>query len=338
MRFDLADDEIDALRAHLVALSDVAHRESGRPALVVLMPAAPTPAADRLLYGLQHCPSAGGDMPTRRVLPALRVIRYTTLAEVDPQLVEMARNGSAAALFAPYLIGAEDDFSRSALRSLLPTVLPMSMRDLGDDAQIVFALPGLQAQAQALIDAPAGPSANRLVIVIDRDMPSRAVLSQRLQAFAERAGWRVRHHDNVDAALASDPLDALLALADLPMPPSDLPTNIRLWVPAAYAVPQQMQAWAQRGATVRMALPYAPTLDGEARWIPPADAWVAIGCELIARLPPLPQDRDDVSAWRRTLSSQPALRLGDWLRLPPTSPVDDAASRVFLSAWPPAER
>lgn len=335
-RFDLADDEIDALMSQLMHLSDDRHREDARPSLVVLMPQTPTPAADRLLSGLQNCPTVSADGQPPQTLPALRVVRYSGIADIDAQLAGMARDGSAAALFAPYLIGAEDAFARADVRTRLPVVLPMAMRDLGADTAAVFALPGLQAQAQALIVAPDTPAADRLGIVIDEGMAGRESLASSLRGVAEHLGWRVDVHAGIDAALSGEGADALLMLDDLGAPPPALRSPMSIWAPAAYVVPTDLQAWSARGARIRIALPYPPTVGDDSHWIPPADAWVAIGCELIARLPPLPQRRDDVVAWRRALSTQPELRLGEWLRLPPVADADDAAARVFLSTWPPA--
>lgn len=335
-RFDLADDEIDALITRLMQLSDDGHREGGRPSLVVLMPQTPTPAADRLLSGLQNCPTANLDGQPPQTLPALRVVRYSSIADTDAQLASMARDGSAAALFVPYLIGAEDAFARADMRTRLPVVLPMAMRDLGVDTATVFALPGLQAQAQALIAAPDTPDADRLGIVIGEGMAGRESLAASLRSVAERLGWWVEIHADIDAAFSGEAADALLMLDDLGAPPPALRSPMSVWVPAAYMVPADLQAWSARGARIRIALPYPPTVGDGSRWIPPADAWVAIGCELIARLPPLPQRRDDVDAWRRVLSKQPELRLGDWLRLPPVTEPDDAAARVFVTTWPPA--
>ena len=335
-RFDLADDEIDALMSQLMQLSDDGHREGARPSLVVLMPNEPTPAADRLLSGLQNCPTANMDGQPPQTLPALRVMRYSNIADIDAQLDDMARDGSAAALFAPYLIGAEDAYARAEVRTRLPVVLPMAMRDLGAETATVFALPGLQAQAQALIVAPERPAADRLGIVIAEGMTGRERLASSLRGVAERLGWRVNVHSDIGAAFSGDPADALLVLDDLGAPPPALRSPMSIWVPAAYVVPTDLQAWSARGARIRIALPYPPTVGDDSRWIPPADAWVAIGCELIARLPPLPQRRDDVDAWRRALSTQPELRLGDWLRLPPVADTDDAAARVFTTPWPPA--
>lgn len=340
-RFDLADDEIDALIAHLTRLSEDAYREGERPALVVLMPQTPTPAAERLLRGLQTCPTAGIDGQAPRTLPALRVIRYAAFADIDAQLAEMGRDGSAVALFAPYLIGAERDFARSASRTQLPAMLPMAMRDVGADARILFAMPGLRAQAQALIAAPPASvpptsASNRLAIVSGAESAEDDALVRGLIDFAGRIGWRTQSHRSVEEALATGEVDALLMLTHPDAPPRVLPSSLRLWVPAAYVVPQALDAWSKRGVAVRIALPYPPTVGRDPRWIPPADAWVAAGCELIARVPPLPQRRDDVEAWRETLAKQPDLRLGDWLRLPAAADADDAASRVHLSTWPPA--
>lgn len=334
-RFDLADDEIDALRSHLMRLSDEVHGDVERPALIVLMPKSFTPAADRLLRGLQSCPTASGagtEVP--QTLPALRVLRYGASLDVDAQLAEMASAGTAAALFAPYLVGAEDDFAHAGIGARLPVLLPMAMRDLGDDTGTAFSLPGLRAQARALIAAPKNPAENRLAIAIDAAAPGRDSLAAHLRTVAERVGWRVSIHDGV-AAASPGAQDAVLALTDPGQPPPTLRRAPQLWVPAAFVTQPSLAAWTAAGASVRIALPYAPTVGADPHWIPPVDAWVAVGCELIARLPPLPQRREDVEMWRSSLAALPELRLGDWIRLPASSNDEDAASRVFTTDWPP---
>lgn len=336
-RFDLADDEIDSLHSHLMGLSDESYRDGERPALIVLMPKSSTPAADRLLRGLQTCPTASATaVDAQRTLPALRVLRYGSPMEIDERLAEMASVGSAAALFAPYLIGAEDDFSRPGTGLELPVLLPMTMRDLAIDGRILFSLPGLRAQAQALIAPPADAVANRLAIAIDATVPGRDALATRLRIVAERLGWRATIHDSVASAVDSNAQNAVLALADPGFPPDTPQRQLQLWVPAAFVAPSQLTAWAAGGVEVRIALPYSPTVGDDPRWIPPADVWVAAGCELIARLPPLPQRREEVETWRASLAAQPELRLGDWIRVPPVATDDDAASRVFTTDWPPA--
>lgn len=337
-RFDLADDEIDALLAHLARLSDETHRDEQRPALVVLVPRIPAPAAERLLQGLQNCPTApaAGTAPAR-TLPALRVVRYDSAAEADALVADMARSRSAAALLAPYLIGIEDAFARAATGARVPMLLPMALRDLGD-ARTAFALPGLRAQAQALIAPPSSPQADGLALAVAADMPSRDALVRHLHAVAEGAGWRPRAFESVEAALAAGDVDAVLALADPGMPPETLSTPLRLWVPAAFVVPERLTAWSMRGAAVRIALPYAPSVGDDPRWIPPADAWVAAGCELLAHLPPLPQRSDDNDAWWASVTASPDLVLGDWIRLRVHSDADEDAARAYTSDWPPASR
>ncbi len=333
-RFDLADDELDALLAHLNALSDRAHAQRERPALVLLMPQTASPPAERLLQSLQNCPTAPAANEPARPLPALRVLRYDTLDAIAPQLDTMARDGSAAALFAPYLIGAEDAFARSGIGTRLPVVLPMAMRSVGDDARVLFGLPDLRAQAIALIEAPSSPQANRLTLAIDPALAQRDALSRSLREAAEAVGWRVKVVVRFDEAFADPGSDAVLALADItdPAPPQTRARSLTLWVPAAFVVPAQLNAWASKGARVRIALPYPPTVGEDPRWIPPADAWAAIGCELLARLPPLPAQQDAVDAWRDALANQPELRLGDWLRM--SAATDSStASRAFVMDW-----
>ncbi len=337
-RFDLADDEVDALIDYLSLLNDGPRRNDVRPALVLLMPETPTLASQRLLTGLQTCPlvaTDGASVP--RTLPALRVVRYREPEQIEALLSEMARDGSVAAVFAPYLIGAEHAFARSGVGTRVPVVLPMAMRSVGDDAHVLFGLPDLRAQAMALIEAPSSPQANRLTLVIDPTLAQRDALSRSLRDTAEAAGWRVKVVVRFDEAFADDGSDAVLALTDITDTalPQVRTHSLRLWVPAAFVVPAQLNAWASDGARVRIALPYPPTVGDDTRWIPPADAWAAIGCELLARLPPLPVQSDGIDAWRDALANQPELRLGDWLRIPAAAD-GSAATRAFVMDWPAA--
>ena len=336
-RFDLADDELDALVAHLQSLSDAAAGGGERPLLAILMPQSAPAAAERLLHGLQTCPTASAGARAPQTLPALRVIRYGAADDLDARLTALAGSGSVAALFAPYLVGAEAAFAGNDAARRLPVLLPMAMRDLGDDAQVLFALPGLGAQAQALLPSPQRRG-ERLAIVIDPEIAGRETLAQRLRARALRQGWEVEVRIGADAASRSAGVDAILALAEPGAPAAPVSPRLRLWVPAAFVRPAALDAWRAAGARVRIALPYPPRVGGDPRWIPPADAWVAVGCELMARLPPLPQRPDAIDAWRREVAALAPLRLGDWIALPADADADAAIRRVHLDDWPPDGR
>lgn len=334
-RFDLADDEIDALMSHLVHLSDGPQREDVRPGLVLLLPQSTSTTAERLREGLQSCPTIATDGTVPRNLPALRVMRYTSVGAIEPVLVAATRDGSAAALFAPYLVGAEADYMRATFRTELPALLPMTMHDLGD-ARILFEMPDLAAQARALIRSEPAGAGGELAVVFENEMPGREALRMSVTEAAAQARWRVRIAEDAAAAAADPEVSALLVLGPMPAPPERPRPGFRLWAPVAYVEPQRLQAWSARGAAIRVALPYRPSLDGDdSRLIPPVDAWVAVGCELIARLPPLPERASGVAAWRASLRAQPELRLGEWLRLPASTSVDEAAARVHVMAWPP---
>jgi hypothetical protein len=336
--FDLAEDEIDALQSYLQQLSDHGDPHSARPALILMIPRNPAPAAERLRDGLQRCPGPVAlNGPGARSLPALRVVRYDPDAYDDEELAKMAKAGTAAALFAPYLIGAEDAFARAGTAARLPVLLPMALREIDSTVRPLYAMPGLRVQAEALIVTSPPTIGDRLAIVIDPAMHGRAALASRLTAVARSAGWQPTVHDAPDTAIDGD-ADAVLMLSDLPAPPASLSRPARLWLTAAFLMPDRMNAWIQRGASVRIALPYTPTVDGSPRWIPPTDVWVAAGCELIATLPPLPQNGDGVATWRASLATLPDIRLGEWVHLPSDGSDGDAVQRVFISDWPPTSR
>jgi hypothetical protein len=262
----------------------------------------------------------------------LRVLRYDSIEAIGPQLERMAGNGSAAAMFAPYLVGVEGAFARSGIGSKLPVLLPMAMRGLGTESRVLFALPDLHAQARALIASPVSTPHNRLTIAIEPALANHGDLAKALQQAAMAAGWRTRIVASWQEAMAGEGSDAVLALAPIE-PQAPAASALQLWVPAEFVVPAALDAWSRAGAKIRVALPYPPTVGNDPRWIPPAEAWTAIGCELLARLPTLPTEHASVDAWREALVRQPALHLGDWLRIaalsgPPPSPaiVDWAAN------------
>ncbi|WP_056172501.1 c-type cytochrome [Lysobacter sp. Root604] len=326
-RYDLAEDEIDALIAHLRTL-DGAGSAPVPPALVVLAPERGQGAATRLLDGLRRCTVAGERMP------ALTVLRYASFDDALAQLQAMEQAGTVAAVFAPYLPAVESAYARAPFQRSLPTLLPIALDGLeaAPDASLLFRLPSLRAQAHALLRALPARSGGTLII----QAGAGQALAEELGDAAQARGWRVGLTTDAQAASAADAVLVLMPLtapAPVPVPAIDRATT--LLVPALFMDPSAAEAWRARGARVRLAFPYPPRSQALAgRWIGPEQAWTALACELLTRLPPMPRSREALPAWRAQLPAMAPLRLDAWFELPARSDFDDEVGRVALMEWP----
>lgn len=321
-RFDLGDDEVEALVEQLSSLGEVAHAR--RPVLVTLVPDTHDANAEAVLHGLQNCSAASSaDAETARI-PALRVVRYGDLAALDRELGQVP----VAAFFAPYLVGQERAYEL-ALRKFadrVPTLLPLSPLSLSAPTLALFVLPGVLTQATALAKGVHLDATSALGLWSDDADPTVVRL---LAKQLKRLGLRVRVIHEPDAVSAHR--GPMLALA--PLPPAVHAPGVNEWlVPAIFLQAEQAASWTRLGVRVRVAAPYPPKQGSSARWIPPTRAWSAIGCELLARLPVLPADARELSAWRLAVARQ-TLHLQDWLTLPARG--GDQVARVALQYWEP---
>lgn len=343
-RFDLADDEIAALVRHLERASAASAAMPAPPALVLLLPAEPDPLAERLRDGLQTCPQPATLVspqgpPAARVLPLLRVVRYRDAEHAAHEAAALGRHGEAAALLAPYLVGREQAFVAAADADLPPVLFPIELFDAEWPVAPHFRLPGLEAQALALvasIDAlRAEAHANVLAVFADAANPGASAFAQRLVVALTGWGWNARLWSG-EGPLPAGTI-ALLALAPLPPPPMVTQQAMPrvLLLPSAFVQPGHVKGWQEHGVALRLGLPYPQLATGDGRWISPVQAWVAIGCELMAQLPPLPAGPDGLADWRSRLHGLSTLVLDPWLRLPATETSAAAARRVVLIDWAP---
>lgn len=287
-------------------------------------------------------------------MPALRVQRYR-----EPlQAATLALPAETAALIAPYAIGREQAFADALSADAPPVLLPITLFDPVWKTAPRHALPGLEAQALALLDSvdalrteasDARAAAPMLAVHADTGHAGAAALAQRVLATAAARGWRTRVWSGMDEDWSGDTA-ALLALARLPGPPAaGLPASaaqasgsdargsrpLAVLVPSAFMAPEAAQRWNTAGAGLRLALAYPPTPGDARRWVPPARAWTAIGCELIAQLPELPADMSGLTKWRSQVEAMPDLSLAPWLTVPAQDDTAAAARRVVLIDWNP---
>ncbi|SDY17065.1 amino acid/amide ABC transporter substrate-binding protein, HAAT family [Lysobacter sp. yr284] len=331
-RYDLADDELDAVFAHLRAL-DRGADAAAPPALLVLLPQRDAGPAERLLEGWRNCP---GPAAGRR-RPALEVLRYRDWPQAVAEVAARERAGRVAALFGPYLIDAEAALAAAPPPAGLPLLLPVSLRGLAPEAATVrFGLPGQLEQARALIAER--PRAVRWRLYRDPDDPAAVAQARSLAAELAAQGRAVEETASLlapETAAGAGPA-AVLALSPLP-PPGAAAAPTALALPAANLDWDAAQAWRQGGARLRLAHAYPPqAAAAPGRWIGPQQAWQALGCELLAHLPPLPADAAAVPAWRRLVAESPPLRLQGWFELPALAPAASEDGRVTLRDWPDA--
>ncbi|MFK3650797.1 c-type cytochrome [Lysobacter enzymogenes] len=325
-RYDLADDELDAVLAHLRGLDRDAGA-AGPPALLVLLPEPAAAPAERLLDGWRNCPPPPAG--TGRKRPALDVLRYRDWPQAAAELAERERAGRVAALFAPYLIGMEADLAAAPPPAGLPLLLPVSLRGLAADAaDLRFALPGQFEQARALIAER--PRSGRWRLYRDPDDP--AAVAQARQLSAELGQRGVATEQTASVADASP--DPLLALSPLPPPAAGVAAGSpALAVPATNLDWNAAEAWRDRGVALRIAYAYPPQAAATpGRWIGPQQVWHALGCELLAQLPPVPANAAGLPAWRQRVAALPPLRLQGWFELPARAAADNGL--VTLGDWP----
>lgn len=332
-RYDLADDELDAVFAHLRGL-DRGADAAAPPALLVLLPERDAAPAERLLDGWRNCPDPAATAGRKR--PALEVLRYRDWPRAVAELTARERAGRVAALFAPYLIDAEAELAAAPPPAGLPLLLPVTLRGLAPDAATVwFGLPGQLEQGRALIAER--PRAGRWRLY--RDPADPAALAQAQALAAELAGRGIAVEQvaslfDPDNAAQPEPA-AVLALSPLPPPPTATAATVALALPAANLDWDAAQAWRQRGVRLRLAHAYPPqAAAAPGQWIGPQQAWQALGCELLAHLPPPPADAAALPAWRRRVAALPPLRLQGWFELPAFAPAASEDSRVNLRDWP----
>lgn len=328
-RYDLADDEIQALLRHLQTLEDAA--STAPPALVLLLPQHASGPAQRLLQAWRECPAPSGTH-----LPALTVLRYQQLHDALPALRQLAAENRLAALFAPYLIGVEDQWRDDGLPQV-PLLLPIALTELGQEhtgvAQTLFQLPSLETQAQALMRMQAqaaGAPQRQLRVLHGADTPQAAL--QRIVAAARFDGWQVVLQSNQTPWTVG--AETLLALTALPLPnAAAVSSPVSVLVPAMFLRPRAADAWTAQGAQVQVASAYPPQPLAGGAWIGPEQAWHALGCELLARLPALPGNTAGAPLWREQVAVLSALELPGWWRLPPRVSHADATDHVHIAAW-----
>lgn len=338
-RFDLADDEIRALVQYLTELQDADSSSSeASPALLFVLPTEPEPLAEQLLEGIQNCPKprmADGD--NAPPLPAIRVMRYEDAAQAAVNLGVLTQKGEVAAAIAPYLIGREAQFVASLGSETPPLLLPIVLFEPDWPARVEarFVLPGLMAQVHALLesaDSLGGTHGTRVIgVYYDSANAGSKSIAQKAVALASERGWQ--------ATMFSDrrefPHDARAWLGVAPLPSlADVPeTPPTLLLPSAFVSSNSIREWHEKGSLVRVAMPY-PTVPGRRPVLPtPVKAWTAIACELLKKLPPLPQTADGLAHWRFQLESIELLDLSPWLKLPDRETSKEAAKRVFIADW-----
>lgn len=340
-RFDLADDEIAALVDYLSRSQDE-HADAGSPpSLVLILPEDREPLAEQLRAGLQSCPLPGVDDSSDTVhphrLPAITVLRYRDAERVAHEIESLARRGEVAAVIAPYLVGREQRFASALGPNAPPLLFPIGLFDpeWPADTEPRFSLPGLEAQARALLesveDLRLATAAPVLVVYFDPANPGSQKMARRIVAVASEIGWQTH--------MSSDHLDvprdvvALLGMAPLPSPSKLQPIPRMLLLPSAFISSVHVQEWHEKGSYVRVALPYPPVPGTRAALPSPAKAWTAIACELIGRLPPLPKRAGGLPDWYIELKRMTSLDLSPWLVLPDTEAPSEAARRVLLVDW-----
>lgn len=287
-RFDLSQDETDAVLAYLAFISKgVVHEDGPTKVVLGLLPnsVAITFAremGDRLL----SCPSFG----TTTRFPPFEIIRYADPVDALAKIGDRITDGRVLAILAPYIAGWESYYFNTAKEWPVATVLPVTPLDLPQHPNFTFAMPGLTSQVSALLDHVLMNQATAVTILTTTG-------SEPLSDIVELAKKKLeRHHihfDEVDLDRADviRPNVKLLVLTPLGQVKKRLHllkqrADLKAFVPAMFFDPDAALQIGKRisGMTWHIAYPYPPSDERTGRWRNPAEAWADAGCALMATM------------------------------------------------------
>jgi len=203
----------------------------------------------------------------------------------------------------------------------------------GDDT-VMFQLPSLKAQAHALLLAPTVDDAASLAIYRHVGEGASEQTLRHLDNVAAGRSWPASRVGSIDDLQVDTSI--VLALAPLPAPPVNRDVaGVQLLVPALFMDSAAAEAWRARGATVRVSFPYPPQpIASPGQWVGPEQAWIALSCELLGRLPRMPTEAGALGEWREQVGMMQGLHLAGWFDLPARSNFEDQIGRVEVMEWP----
>lgn len=268
-RFDLADDEIDALLTYLQTLGRQPS-QTRRVALALLPEPGINPLADKLADQLQQCAM----LPAGSRLWPLDTLRYRDPLQAIEQLSQRLQAGDVRFILAPFVIGWESRYASLMLQYDVPTLMPISHDGL-TGAPVYLAFPDVSQALQALIDDAVRRGVKTLRLLPSDLAPDS---NRALKAYAKRRGVRLLADDKASKSpgvktwLIVSPMATLRSAIRSAIGPND-----HALIPAAYFTPDD----ATFVSNWRLAYPYPPRLpNGE--WQSPVARWADVACHSLA--------------------------------------------------------
>ncbi len=328
-RFDLSQDETEALVSYLTQVSEGAlAKEPPTKGVLGLLPFSHTTTFSREIGDrLTSCPSIGSS--TR--FPPFEILHYTDPADAISKMNARIAGGQVLSILAPYIAGWESQYVNAAKEWPVVTMLPVTPLDLPQHPTLAFAMPGLTSQVGALLDrvrtdqtvAPTILTATGIRPVHDliefarsefrtRHIPFNEVDLERSDKIHPNAQWLVL----VPLALMEKRLHLLRAMS-----------GQTAFVPAMFFDPDAAERIDRhvRGITWQIAYPYQPTDTHTGRWRSPVEAWSEAGCTLMAIM--AEQDEDG------GITSHTSISLSSGMILTKTQDIVQHRKQVVVQKW-----
>lgn len=276
-RFDLADDEIDALIAYLDQIDRKPDNASARPIILGLLPApGENPLTDALDAKLRNCAPVESGTP----VTAIQLLYFDSPDAAIAQLNDQLRADVPVIILAPYLIGWEDRYVEAMRSSHAKTILPFTFLDRSDHSNWHFPFPGIEAQILALLKSIQADGYHQFRVAYD---PEDA-LSSNLYTFANAIALKQ------GMSLAANAPDAQHAQSTLPLlwlkPVAKNPSETKMeaqplmLAPVLFFSPNHVELQA---AEWRVAYSYQPR-SSDGAWRTPVNIWTQAACGFLSQV------------------------------------------------------
>lgn len=286
-RFDLSQDETEALVRHLSSRELLRDENTSTRVVLGLIPSSSSQRwAQELGTRLNSCP------PTHTIagFPPLEIISYRDSTDALSNVKAKIAEGSVSYILAPYIAGWENQYFEAAREWPIRSLLPVTPLDAPAHPNVLFSLPGLRSQVGALL-ARGVPDRSKTLTVIrsEDDFPLQELLKL---VRSESKSDHVRLDEVIlERSHSIDRGSRWLILAPLDTVAKKL-GNIRSGAKKTALVPAMFfdPAAAQRieaqlpGITWQIAYPYPPSDAHTERWRSPLEAWSEAGCALMAMI------------------------------------------------------
>ncbi len=280
-RFELADDEIDALIAYLSKIDTLLNDKQEWPVIFGLLP---TPGKNLLTEALdtklKNCPAAESGSP----VATINMLYFDSPDAAIAQLKEQLRENMQAIILAPYLIGWEDRYVDTMRDLKVKTVLPFTfLNQISGVGEVDwnFPFPGLEAQILALLKSMQANGHHHLHIAYD----PKDLLSSRLNVFTTEVAVKrgiTLVEDQLEESIDSTRY-VILWLKKIPKDLSVVELDVQPMMLAPVLFFSQDLITTLQATEWRVAYPYRPKSEDNSTWRAPVNAWAQAACSFLAQ-------------------------------------------------------